>query len=388
MPDKKEWKEGLSTMLEELGGEEMESFKFFLLSEEKHPSRQQLENLRTRVELADKLISFYGFENSVNIVARIMKKIPRNDGPVQNILRKYIGSAKRKIPAKQELTSVAKKRKISPPTEIKSKPRSASKAQTSKLVKSEPRSAVKTGTTKSIKSKPRSASKAETSKLVKSEPRSAVKAGTSKSDHRPPPITLADFKKLNRDDYVKNQSLEVKVIKAFGKFNYKSQKTTRTVFYAILADSSDFVVVKVFDLGKKKDFRQGASIAFSNFKCRNGILEVTEYTTLWQLAKNSVQVQKPMREKATKGVPVKEIKKLPLETIISGLYTVKTWTKTSSGLFLTITDESDEIGVAIFHQPNGVKPKKNEEMAFLCFQVNSYNNRLQLKSTPASFVQK
>nr|XP_014349493.1 PREDICTED: myeloid cell nuclear differentiation antigen-like isoform X2 [Latimeria chalumnae]XP_014349494.1 PREDICTED: myeloid cell nuclear differentiation antigen-like isoform X2 [Latimeria chalumnae]XP_014349495.1 PREDICTED: myeloid cell nuclear differentiation antigen-like isoform X2 [Latimeria chalumnae] len=356
MPDKKEWKEGLSTMLEELGGEEMESFKFFLLSEEKHPSRQQLENLRTRVELADKLISFYGFENSVNIVARIMKKIPRNDGPVQNILRKYIGSAKRKIPAKQELTSVAKKRKISPPTEIKPKPHSASKAQTSKL--------------------------------VKSEPLSAGKAGTSKSDHWPPPISLADFKKLNRDDYVKNQSLEVKVIKAFGKFNYKSQKITRTVFYAILADSSDFVAAKVFDLEKKKDFRQGASIAFSNFKCRNGILEVTEYTTLWQLAKNNVQVQKPMREKATKGVPVKEIKKLPLETIISGLYTVKTWTEASSGLFLTITDESDEMGVAIFHQPNGVKPQENEEMAFLCFQVNSYYNRLQLKSTPASFVQK
>ncbi|XP_064416386.1 uncharacterized protein LOC102356144 [Latimeria chalumnae] len=266
-----------------------------------------------------------------------------------------------------------------------------------------PRLIDKTRTFTSGETRPGSDDEAGTSTLGETRPGSDDEAGTSTSgsddeagtstlDSWPSSIKLAAVKEMNHGEEVKDQSLKVKVIKSFKNFKCKYRNTDKSIFYAILADDSDFIIAKVIDRKGKKDFSKGASIIFTNFKYWNGILEMTEYTKLEKLTGPPVEVPMKIREKAKKGILLEEVKKLPLETIVSGLFNVNKWRKVKNGYILTAEDETGKMDIAIFNQVDQIILKDNKKMHFLGFKVdmfepNQYEKKLQLKSTSQSFVQ-
>nr|XP_014349488.1 PREDICTED: interferon-activable protein 204-like isoform X1 [Latimeria chalumnae]XP_014349489.1 PREDICTED: interferon-activable protein 204-like isoform X2 [Latimeria chalumnae] len=212
----------------------------------------------------------------------------------------------------------------------------------------------------------------------------------------PVAIQVGDLKEFcqNHKGYIKDRSIHVTVIKSYMIFSYPDRRpktswgkrTRNSMFYAILADESGFLVAKVFDTTAKRYFSKDGCLAITDFQYRDGFVEVTIRTILKKLAKSAVKVPDEISDNGKKGITVEEIKSLPLNTVVNGSFNVLKYRTSNNRLHMTVEDTTGEVNVTIVHQPRKVTPKKGK-MSLMCFRIKNYRGHRQLTSTPQSFAQ-
>ncbi|XP_026183332.1 uncharacterized protein LOC113142523 [Mastacembelus armatus] len=94
---KKRWKETLISILENLTPPQ---FKKMLNLLDKIP--QGLKNMRLKVEAAQRILETYGDKESIREINEVMKKIPRNDAAIQDLLAPFVRKVKSKPQKKKQ----------------------------------------------------------------------------------------------------------------------------------------------------------------------------------------------------------------------------------------------------------------------------------------------
>ncbi|XP_069001788.1 uncharacterized protein [Embiotoca jacksoni] len=84
-----QWKEALTSILEDLTEEECQKMLFLL---DKIPNSEK--NSKSRVQMVQKILQHFGLFNSITEMNNIVEKIPRNDEKVQKLLRPFVDKLK------------------------------------------------------------------------------------------------------------------------------------------------------------------------------------------------------------------------------------------------------------------------------------------------------
>ncbi|XP_073335029.1 uncharacterized protein [Pagrus major] len=172
------WKTALTSILEELTESQ---FKKMLFDLDKIP--QGVKSDKVREEIPQIIIEHFGTEQSITVIEKQMKQIPRMDAAVQDLLRPFVDKLKKQQQKKKEAASKAAAAAASGSVDKKQKP-AADQQKSCKPKKADPVEPVKPKQKKTQKQdlslKP--AGSTETSKADPVEPVKPKQKKTQKQD--------------------------------------------------------------------------------------------------------------------------------------------------------------------------------------------------------------
>lgn len=212
-------------------------------------------------------------------------------------------------------------------------------------------------------------------------------AKKKKSPPAPVMLDLATLKSSGMKD-LKDPKVVVQVLSVTKPFTYVTVSSQiKDLFYATVADSTDFLEVKVFDAAKKSVFTTGVTLEISKFRFKDGYLEVVDKTSCEEQEDKDLTIPKAVTQGSTKFLTIKEIMALPEKTFVKGSFEISKINKGFKCLGVTLKDSTGEIDVAMFGTLMELVPEVGKRLNFICFQLTEYNGAQQLKSMSHSFAE-
>lgn len=200
-------------------------------------------------------------------------------------------------------------------------------------------------------------------------------------------LDLATLKSSGMKD-LKDPKIVVQVLSVAKPFTYVTVNSQiKDLFYVTIADSTDFLEVKVFDAAKKNVFVKGVTLEISKFRFKDGYLEVIDKTVCEEQKDKSLTIPKVVTEDSKKFLTIKEIMSLPEKTYIKGSFEISKINKGFKCLGVTLKDSTGQIDIAMFGTLMELVPEVGKRLNFICFQVTEYNGAQQLKSMSHSFAE-
>ncbi|KAM9686350.1 gamma-interferon-inducible protein 16 isoform 5-T10 [Trichechus inunguis] len=209
----------------------------------------------------------------------------------------------------------------------------------------------------------------------------------SKSSLTEKPILKTEPKEASREEGVQRGPKKVMVLKATEPFVYDYGKEERKMFHATVATESEFFRVKVFDISLKEKFIPNRVIAISNYVGRNGFLEVYRVSSVSNLnADQKMDISSTLIANANATPKISHLCLQVQGTFVNGVFKVHKKMVVEKHIFYEIQDDTGKMEVSVFGQLTRIKCEEGDECQFICFELESNEERRQLKSVLHSFI--
>ncbi|XP_023581126.1 gamma-interferon-inducible protein 16 isoform X2 [Trichechus manatus latirostris] len=201
------------------------------------------------------------------------------------------------------------------------------------------------------------------------------------------PILKTEPKEASREEGVQRGPKKVMVLKATEPFVYDYGKEERKMFHATVATESEFFRVKVFDISLKEKFIPNRVIAISNYVGRNGFLEVYRVSSVSNLnADQKMDISSTLIANANATPKISHLCLQVQGTFVNGVFKVHKKRVVEKHIFYEIQDDTGKMEVSVFGQLTRIKCEEGDECQFICFELESNEERRQLKSVLHSFI--
>ncbi|KAM9244427.1 gamma-interferon-inducible protein 16 isoform 2-T4 [Dugong dugon] len=201
------------------------------------------------------------------------------------------------------------------------------------------------------------------------------------------PILKTEPKEASREEGVQRGPKKVMVLKATEPFVYDYGKEERKMFHATVATESEFFRVKVFDISLKEKFIPNRVIAISNYVGRNGFLEVYRVSSVSNLnADQKMEISSTLIANANATPKISHLCLQVQGTFVNGVFKVHKKMVVEKHIFYEIQDDTGKMEVSVFGQLTRIKCEEGDECQFICFELESNEERRRLKSVLHSFI--
>ncbi|EGV93427.1 Cell adhesion molecule 3 [Cricetulus griseus] len=181
---------------------------------------------------------------------------------------------------------------------------------------------------------------------------------------------------------------QVMVLKATEPFTY-STKSEKSMFHATVATETEFFRVKVFDISLKAKFIKSNVITISDYFGCNGFINIYSASSVSEVNVNqSMIISTALMQRANATPKINYLCSKRRGIFVNGIFMVYEKNVSKDCICYEIRDNTGMMEVVVYGRLTSVDCNPRDKLKLVCFELTSNEDKVQLRSTRHSNMEK